>query len=271
MQVIDGKNYFVIRGPSGLGDAIYVNSIAQEFLKFNTNVAIRTKYQDVFKYLPVKTVPYSKGGGDREFNYGGRSRQRNDTNQWQDLLIAARLDQNTPMHTKWELTNHELADKIRTSADGRPVMVLSMPHRIFGDRQDDYGQEIQPNWKRFIAILREAHKKYYIVQIGRGHICYRFDDIDLDWANRTSVSDVMDFGIIGDFFLGQCGFIIPLAEGMDKPLFTIFSANCLASKDPFLNNITGKKVLSGKKSHWSFDNLKHDEEIIEKFKGCIVD
>jgi hypothetical protein len=268
MQVIDGKNYFVIRGPSGLGDAIYVNSIAQEMLKFNHNVAIRTKYPDVFKYLPVKTVPYSKGGGDREFNYGGKSRQRNETNQWQDLLIAARLDQNTPMSTKWELTNIELFEKITEKAQGRKVLVMSMPHRIFGDRQDDYGQELQPNWKKFIPILKAVKDTCYVVQIGRGHVCYRFDGISLDWANRTSVSDVMDFGVIGDIFLGQCGFIIPLAEGMNKPLFTIFSANCLTSKDSFLNNITGRKVLSGKHSAWCFDNSKHDEELVEQFRRC---
>ncbi len=268
MQVINGKNCFVIRGPSGLGDAIYVNTIAQEFLKFNKHVAIRTKYQHVFKYLPVETVPYSKGGEDRAFNYGGRARQNNDTNQWQDLLTAARLDVNTPMCTCWELVNTELAERVKIESAGRRVLVISMPHRIFGDRQDDYGQELQPNWKKFVPILKAAKDTCYIVQIGQGHIQHRFDGIDLELTNRTSIFDLMDFGIIGDVFFGQCGFIIPLAEGMNKPLFNIFSANCLTLKDPFLNNITGKKVQSGKRSAWAFDNID-DAEMVEKFKRCI--
>ena len=257
-----------IRGPSGFGDAIYMNSIANAFHLQYEKVLVRTKYPEIFKYIPgVEPVAFKKGGADLEFNYGGRRRNDQTTTQWKDLLITSGLDKNTPYQTIWKLTNTEIINTIQDKSQGKKLLVVSAPHIPF-DRLDQFGLELIPNYKKFIPLIKMARDKgYYIIQLGRGKCIFDFGKnmIDLDLKNKTTVCDMMDIGMIGDLFLGQCGNIVPLAEGYKKKLFIVFSQKGLNSNTEFLKNITGRKICSTEKSNYAIDSM-NDDEIMNLFE-----
>ena len=262
---------FEIRGPSGLGDAIYVNPIAQAFSRMYDKVLVRTKYPEVFKYCKkVETVPFKKGGADKEFNYGGKRREDQSTSQWQDLLITSGLSMNTPYVIEWRLTNRQLEKMINDNAENKKILIMSSPHVPFA-RLDKFGLELIPNWKKFIPLLEYAKDNgYFIIQAGKGKCLWDYGKlIDIDLTNKTTVCDIMDLGIIGDVFLGQPGFIVPLAEGNGKNLYLIFSRRGLNCNTEFLKNITGKKVCSTRRGFWGVDDFT-DEKLVESFRKCLL-
>lgn len=259
-----------IRGPSGIGDAIYMNSIVQEFARRYDKVLMRTKYPEIFKYCErVEPIKFTKGGADKEFNYGGKRRADQTTTQWQDLLMTAGLPLSVPYKTAWKIHNKDIENEIRQKTKEKKIFVLSVPHTPF-DRLDKFGLSLIPNYKKFIPVLSYAKENnYFIIQIGKGKCLYDFGNlIDLDLKNKTTISGIMDLGMIGDVFLGQCGFILPLAEGYKKAVFIILARKGLNSNTEFLRNITGKKVCSTDKSFWVADD-QPDDYILQEFKKCL--
>ena len=259
-----------IRGPSGVGDAIYMNSITQAFAWQFEKVLVRTKFPEIFRYCKrVEPVQFKKGGADKEFNYGGKRRSDQSTTQWQDLLITAGLPLTTPYKTAWEFTNHKLIENIREKSKDKKILVMSTPHTPF-NRLDKFGLELIPNYKKFRPVLERAKAdNYFTIQIGRGKALFDFGElIDLNLTNTTSVCDILDVSKIGDAFAGQCGFIVPLAEGFEKPLFLIFARRGLNSREEFLSNITGQKICSTKDGYHVADDLP-DELVAKEFEKCL--
>jgi hypothetical protein len=92
------------------------------------------------------------------------------------------------------------------------------------------------------------------VQVGKGSTWFRFEGIDIDLVDRTSVSDLIDVGYAADAFLGYCSFIIPLAESLAKPALLVWSRAGLASGDEVVRTIKPQKILHRPSSRWVMDD-----------------
>jgi hypothetical protein len=261
------EDLFDIRSGSGLGDAIYINSVVQELLKEHSNIILRTKYPGVFASLPIRTKEFTKGGENLAFNYGGSLRRRKTSNIYEDLLQAAGLPMDTEMGTAWEYIPSKISDQV-LEVFGK-MAFISSPHVPFG-RNDGRGDKMIPNWKKFQPLIDRCKELgYYTVMAGSGKLMHEFKNIDLNLHSQTSVHDIMNIGQMSDLFIGQCGFVIPLGEGFKKPTFTILARAGLDDKDDwFINNVTLTKILSrlGTTSNGAIDD-EPDSIIMERFNG----
>ncbi len=123
------------------------------------------------------------------------------------------------------------------------------------DRKDSFGAELLPDCRtidRLIAMARE--RGAFVVQIGAGRPLYRLSGIDLDLANQTSVTDLLDIATEVDGFLGYVSFIVPLAESLDKRALLVWSRRGLAAGHPYVRQITPQKVLEKATSRAVFDD-----------------
>ena len=93
----------------------------------------------------------------------------------------------------------------------------------------------------------------YRVRIGRGYQLYPLP-VDLDLNDKTSVSDLLDLGSICDGAVGQCSYIIPLAELFDKRLMIVWASKGLASQDMIIKTVTPEKILSKQTSQYVIDD-----------------
>jgi ADP-heptose:LPS heptosyltransferase len=111
------------------------------------------------------------------------------------------------------------------------------------NRSDGFANDLLPNWKTLDQLIQcEAFK----VQIGQGAPLFKFHGIDLNLANKTSIADLLDIASLVDGFVGWCSFMLPLAESLGKPFFTLWSARGMRSREPFIRSLTPKKVIHRK-------------------------
>jgi len=242
-----------IRGASGLGDAIYVYPVAKYYRDLGNQVIVRTKFPDVYKDLDVQTVKFFKiPKADITASYSNRKSQK--TNQYQDVILNCKMPIDTPFLIDWKVDDEALVAKIKKMAKGRKILVISMPHQPF-DRPDRYGDALRPNFENLqIAIDYLKQKNWFVIQIGKGGCFQNLSNIDLKKQNLTSVKGLMDICSIADGFAGQVGFIVPIAEAFNKPLFALFSKAGLRSSDKFIPAITGEKILSRDSSVYAIDS-----------------
>ena len=249
--LINGQT-MILRGASGFGDAILIIYIVTEFLKKHTRISLRTKHPSLFTHLGIATERFRKGGEHVAFNYGSRKKIK-ETNQFQDMCISAGIPSDRPFNIKWPLHNKRLVVKVREMAAGKPICIVGNPHTPFG-RRDGYGLELRPKWSIFDEVIEKLKGEMFFVQIGKGNDEYRFKGIDYDLRNKVSDTDSMDLAQRCDCLMGQNGYIIPLAECFDKPLFLVYSKRGLESKDPYISNTSPQKILSKPTSQWVVDD-----------------
>ncbi len=249
------KESIVLRSPAGYGDSIYNIKICIELLaKYFKQISIRTRYPSLFTWIKgMSAERWHKGGEDLCIHYSGRKREK-DTNQWQDLLLAARLDKDIPFDIPWKIHNQSLLDKVKKEANGKKICLVGTPHTPFG-RRDGYGLELRPKWEIFIDILNKFKKKYFFVLIGlRKREFSLANCINMDLVGKTSDMDAMDLAEISDVGIGQNGYFIPLMESRNKPIFIIYSRLGLNSKDPYISNTSPQKILSKPISKYCIDD-----------------
>jgi hypothetical protein len=105
-----------------------------------------------------------------------------------------------------------------------------------------------------------------IVQIGKGDALHRFTGLDLDLANATSVSDLLDVAAAADGFLGYVSFIVPLAESLGKPALMVWARAGLESRHEFVRQITPEKIFHRATSHAVIDDSR--QEVIGLAVDC---
>lgn len=246
-----------IRSGSGLGDSIYLQS-AVRHLAQREEIEVCSDWPEVFWPLSrckkVVVKPFRRDV-DIRAHYAMRKGVRA-TDQFQDVCIAAGIKGPVKFELGWTPINRELIERIRYG--GKPVVIVQLPRRPF-DRKDGFGTELLPDCNVIQAAIDLIKPAAKIVQIGKGDALHRFSGIDVDLANNTSVSDLLDVAAAADGFLGYVSFLVPLAESLNKPALMVWSRAGLDSRHEFIRQITPEKIFHRASSHAIIDDCAADQ------------
>jgi len=241
----------------GLGDSLYLQSVVGYFVGKGYRVEVCSAWPDVFLPLAGKVVvsPFRRRRIDRLAHYTSR-KSISGTTQFQDCCINAGISEPVALRLNWKVRNLGLVDLLRRA--GRPIILVQLPRAPMG-RSDGFGAEVLPDCRAIQCAIDTIGGRALVVQIGCGEPLYRFTGVDVDLANRTSVSDVIDLAASAHGLLGYCSFIVPLAESLGKPALLVWSRRGLNSEHDFVRAITPRKVLHLASSRFVIDDCSQQE------------
>lgn len=245
-----------IRGGMGLGDALYVQSVARHLVERGEELKVHTAWPDVFRPLgdKVTLVKFSRTGIHILAHYPTRKRFTH-TTQFKDCCLVAGIEETVDLRLDWKPTNHELIGKLQ---QGKPIICVQLPRAPMG-RKDGFGAELLPDCAVIQKAIDRLHGRAVIVQIGSGKPLYRFRGVDIDLADKTSVSDLLDVASVASGFLGYCSFIVPLAESLSKPALLAWSRRGLRSGTLYVRQITPGKILHKPSSRYVMDDATNEQ------------
>lgn len=244
----------------GLGDALYLQSIVRHLVERGEKVEVCTAWPDLFLPLQgkIQVSGFRRDRINRLAHYTNRKMIAG-TDQFKDSCLAACIMEPVDLRLDWTPQNIELVLQLR--GVGRPVIAVQLP-RAPMNRLDGFGASLLPNCNVIQRVIDRIGKRAYFVQIGSGEPLFSFGGIDLDLANKTSVTDLIDIGYSSDGFLGYVSYIVPLAESLSKPALLIWSRAGLNSQEPrrdFIRAITPKKILHRDSSRAIVDDCSEQE------------
>lgn len=242
----------VIRCGSGLGDSIYLRPVAEHFVKMGHTVTVKSDYPHVFAGAKVTVDRFGREGCNVVAHYSTRKAQAG-TNQWQDICASAGIPE-IPLRIDWQITNRPLVNDLKAMAKGKPIVMVNGGRPPMG-RADGYGREMLPKREAFDAVIASL-EGCFVVEVGKGAELYPLA-ADVDLADRTTPADLMDIAKISSGLIGQCSFMIPLAEAFDKPLLVVWASAGLTSGTPFIRLCTPEKIISKPSSKWVMDDWTH--------------
>lgn len=234
----------------GLGDSLYLQSVARHLVKRGEQLEVCSEWPDVFKPLGVKVSPFSRMNIQILAHYSMRKGHLG-TTQFEDCCLQAGIREPVELKLDWQPKNFTLIAQLRKS--WKQILVVQLPRAPMG-RTDGFGRELLPDCRVIQSAIDRLKDRAFVVQVGHGDPLYRFKGIDLDLANQTSVSDLLDVAYAADGFLGYCSFLVPLAESFSKPAVLVWSRKGLVSRQPFISRIRPEKVLHRKSSRWLVDD-----------------
>ncbi len=240
-----------IRGGMGLGDALYVQSVARHLIEKGESLRVHSAWPDVFRPLGdrARVVPFSRNVQILA-HYPSRKRFT-ETTQFEDCCITAGIKEKVDLRLDWQATNHDLLAYLKDQ--GLPIVLVQLP-RAPMDRKDGFGAELLPKCAAIQTAIDRLKGRALIVQVGSGKSLYPFNGIDVDLANKTTVADLFDIATVASGFLGYVSFIVPLAESLNKPALLIWSRRGLKSGHLYVRQITPEKVLHKPSSRHVFDD-----------------
>lgn len=240
-----------IKCASGFGDSIYMYPITRYLLKQNRklNLIVMTDYKDIYKCHPyrerIEFVKHSKDFANFKISYCGR-KYKSGTSQFEDVCIAAEVPKDIKYNIDWKIQNKELIDNIKKLSSGKPICVVSAPFKPFG-RVDEFGKELTVNFKRMNDLIARNKNDYYFIQTCKNTPEYILNNINLNLAGKTAISDVLDIMSIANRSVGQIGHILPLSEVFKVPCMLFFSRRGINCENRFISSITYEKVVHYKK------------------------
>lgn len=253
-----------IRSGMGLGDSLYLQPVVRHLVNQGQRLEVCSEWPDVFRPLgdKVRIDRFSRQNIQILAHYSLR-KGRTDTNQFEDCCLQAGIKEPVEFRLDWQPVNHGLIASVRRS--WKPILCVQLPRNPMG-RTDGFGKELMPDCRVIQQAIDKLRERYFVVQVGAGKPIYEFAGIDLDLANKTSVSDLIDVAYASDLFLGYCSFMVPLAESLSKPAVLVWSRKGLKSSQPFIRRITPKKILHRKSSRWLVDDEPHKlDEVLNGF------
>ncbi len=150
---------------------------------------------------------------------------------------------------------------------GKPVLVVQLPRSPMG-RTDGFGAELLPDCRVIQKLIDRARETHTVVQVGAGAALFKFEGIDLDLANGTTVAEMLDVAAVADRFLGYVSFLVPLAESFNKPALFVWSRAGLDTRQHlYVRQITPKKVLHKPSSRFVIDDWMQEkiDEVADDF------
>lgn len=166
-------------------------------------------------------------------------------NQWEDVQNRAKVK--AELKLDWTVVNPEIIEKYEKY---RPIVFVNGGRHPM-DRTDGFADSIIPDGKAFNKHLKQLRQDFTAIYVGNGKQFYDID-CDFDLSGKTSVTDLIDLATISDFFYCQCSFTTILAESLDKPCLTMFTAR--PQSDRILKTITPKKILCKKTDYYMYDD-----------------
>jgi hypothetical protein len=256
----------LIRGGAGLGDALYLQAVVRHLTAKGQRLTVSTSWPDVFRPLGVPTVPFTRAGIDILAHYSKRKNHR--TKQFEDVCIQAGIEDPVELAIDWPTPDSDLVNRLR--ADGRPIVCVQLPRSPMG-RTDGFGAELLPDCRVIQQAINALTGHALIVQIGAGSALFRFRGIDIDLANETTVSELLDVASIASGFLGYVSFVVPLAESFRKPALLVWSRRGLKSPQGYIRQITPQKILHRETSMHVIDDWRPDELLAteERFRNAV--
>jgi hypothetical protein len=241
-----------IRGGKGIGDALYVQSVARYFVARGERLTVCTSWPDVFRPLgtAVAFEPFRRDRIDILAHYSLRKGQP--TRQWQDVCIQAGVREPVELRLDWRPSS-DLGDRVRRMAMGRPIVAVQLP-RVPMARRDAFGAELLPDCRTLQRLIDALKGRALIVQIGAGRPLFTFRGIEVDLANLTTVCELFDVAREVDAFLGYVSFVVPLAESLDKRALLVWSRAGLKAAPLYVRQITPAKILEKPTSRFVFDD-----------------
>lgn len=254
----------VIRAGRGLGDAIYLQSVARHFVQKGHSLTIATDWPDVFTPLKdkVRFIPFTRQYIDIIAHYSARKSFK-DTTQFKDCCVQAGIVEAVEFKIDWQQQNHKLINSIKTD---KPLIVVQLPRQPMG-RVDKYGIDLLPTKEAMQYVIDQIKPHCTILQIGKGKPVYTLDGVDIDLADKTTISDLFDIASVADGFVGYCSYLIPLAESFGKKGLYVWAYKGMRSVDQYINTIRPEKILHQKNSLFVVDNWEKPKisEVIDEF------
>lgn len=251
--------YKRIRAGGGLGDSLYLQSIVRHLANKGEMLEVCSNWPDVFKPLQGKITIAEFSRQDIQINAHYTMRKNLKTKQFEDCCITAGLEPSkVEMKLDWKTESNSF---VKTIEDVDKPNLAVLIYRDPMGRADKFGHELLPNKKVMNNIIGILKEKYNIVQIGSGKSLFDYNGIDLDFANKTTVSEMIDVVSKCDAVFGYCSFLVPLAESLGKRGLYVWAAKGLESQTTFINTITPEKILYKDNSHYVVDSW--DEKRIE--------
>ena len=244
-----------IRGGSGLGDSLYVQTIARHLVKQGKEVEVCSNWPEIFSQMDVKVSEFTRQNIDKICHYNRRKPEP--TSQFEDCCIDAGVT-GVEYTLDWEIQGQWDFPK--------PVLLVYMP-RTPMDRKDNYGKELFPDCDVLNDIIRVIKPHFYTIQVGKGNPLYKLDNIDLDLVNKTSVTDLLDLAKLSSRLIGQISGMIPLAESFDKKCLALFSFKGLSCPDQRISSLLPRKLCHKETSLHVVDNWtpKQIEDVLATF------
>lgn len=252
-----------IRGGRGLGDALYLQSCVRHLVRRGVDLEVCTDFPEIFDF-PVNFDVFSRHNINYLCHYT-KGKQNHHTNQWEDICESAGIGE-AELKLDWKPRNTGLVNDILNSAEGRKILFVH-GGRAPMNRKDNFGNELLPDKEVFAEVLDSMKKFFFTVYCGRGERFFT-PEVDLDLNNRTDVSSLIDVASISTAFFGQCSFIIPLAESLNKPLLVLWSAAGMNSSERYIATITPRKILSKASSRYVLDSWGMNEVLKETDEFC---
>lgn len=255
-----------LRGGSGLGDSLYVRPIAEHLVRQGNQVTVMSDYPEVFAGVRVSVEPFKREGCNVVAHYSQRKACA-ETNQWQDICISAGVGE-IPLKIEWQIQNRPLVNDLKAMARGKPIVMVNGGRPPMG-RKDGYGYEMLPARAAFDAVLA-ALDGCFTVEVGKDLELYPLT-AEVDLSERTSPADLMDIAAAARGLVGQCSFMIPLAEALDKPLMVVWAAAGLTSGTTFIRQCTPHKILSKSTSRYVMDDWQPEQitEAVHAFRAVL--
>lgn len=246
----------------GLGDATYLQSVARHLTAQGQRLRVATAWPDVFRPLgdKVEIAPFTRAGINILAHYSLR-KSISETTQFEDCCIQAGISGPVELRLDWTPTNTELIQRLSHEAQGVPrfpIVCVQLPRAPMG-RNDGFGAELLPDCRAIQTVINAVRGQALIVQIGAGKALYKFEGIDIDLSNRTTVCELFDVACVASAFIGYPSFIIPLAESLNKPALLVWSRRGLNANQAYVRQITPRKILFKQSSRFVMDDAPQEE------------
>jgi hypothetical protein len=223
-----------IRCGRGLGDSIYLESVVRHLIeKTGERYKVASDWPDVFKPLGdmVEVVPFRRTNIHILAHYASRKKFP-DTTQFRDCCINAGITEEVELRLDWP----------HSWSIDKPYLLVGLPRTPMG-RTDGFGAELLPDCRVIQRVIDIYSGDYTIVQVGAGEPLYRFDGIDIDLANKTTVSELLDLFAGCSGVIGYVSFYLAAAEALHKPAFMVWSRAGLNSRDEYVRQIAPRKII----------------------------
>ncbi len=218
-----------VRCQLGLGDAVYAFPIVKELAK-KSHVKVLTKYPEVFKDLSNMSCVDEMDSYDIYLKYT----REPGLNQYDEMCRRARI------RPAFKFTyKSDNVESMKALGQGKSICVVKEPCAAHMNKQKG-NFSASPKVGEFQEWINLNASKYHYISVGKSEVFKkRLSGIDLDLNDVLTVSQLLQLCVAADAFATQIGHLVPIAQGLGKPL-KIFPPEKIT--DHRLENLTIDKV-----------------------------
>jgi len=253
----------IIRGARGLGDALFLYPIIEYYINKGENVTVKTNYPEIFKELNCKTVPLiTAGTTDIVARYAERF-ENPETNMLEDTAILADMPLPVELSVKYKCKR-----KFKFNTN-KKICVIRQPDYPMNAKRPESTLVLVPKIEIIQEIINKFKDECYFVLAGSGHgLKPELTGIDEDLTDISVIQELLELVNSSDIVLTQMGYMLPMAEALNKKLFSLHSYAGLHTNQAFYRWLTPQKSVTRKSSVYIIDN-EPINQILNKFKELL--